>query len=245
MLSSLPRLGLLFTLLLLLAVASPARHTYALPPAGSDVVQVTAQVGLTSRLGQESIFFTGFATIERGEPYVDGGVAVVDLEMTALTMGGESITGPVTITQSATLWSLGELRSNQSGSDWPASAYIDVFIDVGAPGSPVEEITIHNETALHVLPQLPISFWPPTAVPWEAELSTCVSLLPALPKDVCVTDLLMTMSEVTSEVGGFSELPAISAPGGGTSMAVLWVLGLAGLAALTFACFARRRYGAR
>lgn len=243
------RSGLFFTLLLLLVAALPARQTYALPPAGSDVVQVTARVSLTSRLGQESIYFIGSATIERGEPYVDAGVAVVDLEMTELTLAGESITGLVTITQSTTLQSLGEIRSNQSGSDWPASAYIDVFVEIGAPASPGSEITVHNATAFHVLPmydgsELPISSWPPTAIPWQADFATCVSLLPILPKGVCVTELSMTMSATGAEVGGFAELPGVVTPGGGAPVGGLWLLGPAGLAVLAVVWVARRRFAA-
>lgn len=213
------RRSLWIALLLLLfgaGLALGAQQAYAYPPAGSDSMQVTAIVSLTSRLGQETITFSGIVTISRSDPYMNGGVEVVDLEVTSLALGGNSITGPVTITQSATYQSLGEIRSNQPGQDWPASAYLDIFVDVGAPASPSDTITKHNEDAIRVVPMfggspLSISSWPPSAVPWEAGLSSCVSLLPTLPKDVCVTSLSLVLNGAASgeEVGGLAELTRV------------------------------------
>jgi hypothetical protein len=193
-------------------LALAVQRAYAFPPAGTDDVQVAANVSLTSRLGQETINFSGTATISRGNSNMDGGVEVIDLKLVSLALAGDSITGPVTITQSATLQSLGEIRSNQPGQDWPASAYLDLFVDVGAPASPDPTITKHNEDPIHIVPMfqgspISISSWPPSAVPWEADLSPCVSLLPTLPKDVCVTSLSLTLSgENAGEVGGLAEL---------------------------------------
>ncbi len=213
------RRSLRIALLLLLLGAGlvlSAQQAYAYPPAGSDTMQATAIVSLTSRLGQETITFSGIVTISRSDPYMNGGVEVVDLAVTSLALGGNSITGPVIITQSATFQSLGEIRSGQPGQDWPASAYLDIFVDVGAPASPSDTITKHNEDAIRVVPMfggspLSISSWPPSAVPWEAGLSSCVSLLPTLPKDVCVTSLSLVLNGAASgeEVGGLAELTRI------------------------------------
>ncbi len=216
MLNHLSRSGLLFILAGFAAlVAAPASPAYAFPAAGTDNVQVSAEVSFTSRLGQETISFTGLVAIARSDPYDDGGVQVVDLEMISLTLGGDSVTGPVVITQSATTPSLGELRSNQPGQDWPAAAYLDVFVDVAAPASPGDTISKHNIEPIHALPmfgvaELPISSWPPAGIPWEASLSPCISLHPTQPKDVCMTGLTMTMSAVAG-VGGLSELPTVLA----------------------------------
>ena len=208
------KIALLLVLLGALVVM-PLRQAYAFPPAGSENVQVTTNISLTSRLGQETISFSGSATISRSDPYIDGGVEVVDLELIFLALGGTSITGPVTITQSDTFPSLGEIRSNQTGQSWPASAYLDIFFDVAAPASPNATITKHNEAAIHVVPMfqgspISISSWPPSAVPWEADLTPCVSLLPTDPKDVCVTNLSLILSGTNSgEVGGLAELASI------------------------------------
>ena len=208
------RLALLL-LLIGAGFALTAPEAYAYPPAGIDAVPVTADVSLTSRLGQETISFSGMATISRSDPYMNGGVEVVDLELTSLLLGGNSITGPVTISQSATFQSLGEIRADQPGQDWPASAYLDIFVDVSAPASPEGTITKHNEDAIRVVPMVgsspvSISNWPPLAVPWQADLSPCVSLLPTLPKDVCVTSLSMVFNGSPSgEVGGLAELARV------------------------------------
>ncbi len=213
------RRSLRIALLLLLFVAGlalAAEQAHAYPPAGSETVPITATASLTSRLGQETISFSGIATIARSDPYMDGGVDVVDLELTSLVLSGNSVTGPVTITQSATFPSLGEIRSDQPGQDWPASAYLDIFVDVSAPASPADTITKHNEDAIRVEPMsfgspLSISSWPPSAVPWETDLTSCVSLLPTVPKDVCVTSLgfVLIGGPTDGEVGGLAELARI------------------------------------
>ena len=249
MLKHLSRSGLLLILAGFAAlVAAPASPAYAFPPAGIDHVQVSADVSFTSRLGQETISVTGIATIARSDPYDDGGVQVVDLEITSLSLGGESITGPVVITQSTTTQSLGQIRSNQPGQDWPASAYLDVFVDVVAPASPQDTISKHNIEPIHALPmfagaELPISSWPPADIPWEASLSPCISLHPTQPKDVCMTALSMTMSAVTG-VGGFSELPSVlttRSEGPGANV-VLAVVGFGVVLAAGAMLLVRRRF---
>ncbi len=221
------KIALLLVLLGALVVM-PSQQAHAFPPAGSENVQVMSSVNLTSRLGQETIIFSGSATISRSDPYMDGGVEVVDLELISLALGGNSITGPVTITQSSTIPSLGEIRSNQAGQSWPASAYLDIFIDVGAPASPNATITKHNEAAIHVVPMfqgssISISSWPPSAVPWEADLTPCVSLLPTDPKDVCVTSLSLVLIGTNSgEVGGLAELASIGGVDASLSAADRW-----------------------
>jgi hypothetical protein len=213
-------------------LALAVQQAFAFPPAGTDDVQVVANVSLTSRLGQETINFSGTATILRGNSYMDGGVEVIDLELVSLALAGDSITGPVTITQSSAFQSLGEIRSDQPGQDWPASAYLDLFVDVGAPASPDPTITKHNEVAIRIVPMfggtpISISSWPPSAVPWEADLSPCVSLLPTLPKDVCVTSLSLSLSgENAGEVGGLAELASVGGAGaaqGGADTGNAWL----------------------
>ena len=249
MLNHLSRPGLLLILAGFAAlVAAPASPAYAFPPAGTDNVQVSAQVSFTSRLGQETIFFTGIAAIVRSDPYDDGGVQVVDLEMTSLTLGGGSVTGPIVITQSTTTQSLGEIRSNQPDQDWPASTYLDVFVEVAVPASPDDTISKHNIEPIHTLPmfegaELTISSWPPADIPWEADLSPCISLHPTLPKDVCITALSMTMSPVAG-VGGFSELPSVLATHS-EGLGVSVVLVVAGFGVALAACatlLVRRRF---
>ena len=229
----------LLALLLGAAFTLTAQQAHAYPPAGSDTVPVTATVSFTSRLGQETILFSGIVTISRSDPYMNGGVEVVDVELTSLALSGNSITGPVTITPSTSFQSLGEIRSDQPGQDWPASAYLDVFVEVAAPASPTTTISKHNEVAIQIVPMIggspvSISSWPPLAVPWEADLSPCV------------TSLSMLFNGVPSgeEVGGLAELARIGgADAGNPGVAggyVLAVLGTA-IALLGAFWFMRRR----
>ena len=57
----------------LLALSSTAG---ALPPAGDEALNVTVEVSISSRLGEETITLTGIAGIERDDPQMDGGVDV-------------------------------------------------------------------------------------------------------------------------------------------------------------------------
>lgn len=248
MLIPLARLGLVLAFVGVALLFTSLRAAHALPPAGTDEVQVTAQASVASRLGQETIDFIGTATFVRGAPYNDGGFDVVDVEMTALSLTGESLTGPVTITQNTTTQSLGEIRGASPGQDWPATAYIDVFVDVGAPASPEGTISKHNNDPIRVEPfyqgtPLTITSWPPNAVPWEADLTPCVSLAPVLPKDVCVTALTMTISGESAGVGGFTELPVLAAPPEGGAPPATWLVAGAGgaIAFVALAFLLRRR----
>ena len=219
MLNRLYLLGVLVLVTTPTGALMPGRQVFALPPGGTDALTVSAQAHLTSRLGQETIFFAGQATIVRSDPYMDGSVEVVDLEIVSLVLNGNSVTGPVTITQSPTLASLGEIRG-----DWPSPPSMDMFLEISAPASPNPTISLHNDASIHVQTMyqgspIAISTWPPTAVPWEADLATCAPLMPTLPKDVCITELSFTLSGTTlGGVGGVSELAPLGASGGRQDM---------------------------
>ena len=73
----------------------------ALPPAGTDSLGVSAEVSVVSRLGSETISLYGIAGLQRSDPVLDGGVERVDIEIASLHLEGNSLTGPVTIDQSA------------------------------------------------------------------------------------------------------------------------------------------------
>ena len=125
----------------------------ALPPAGTDVLDVSGEVSLTSLLGSETIPLSGTVTIQRSDPQIQGGVEVVDAEIVAMDLAGTSLTGPITVTESAILVSSGELQSQQPPpNQFPASSFFDVFLVVVAPASPSPTITLHNEVPLHLVP---------------------------------------------------------------------------------------------
>ncbi|MCI0776859.1 MAG: hypothetical protein J4N95_01650 [Chloroflexi bacterium] len=190
--------------LLAVGVISLTQSVSALPPAGSDTFNVTAEVGISSRLGEETIPLSGTFRVERGDPGIDEktGVEVVMAEITSIDLQGESLTGPVSINQSPVLASLGEIRSLQEPPDqFPADSFFDIFIEARIPASPQGELVLHNEDLIRLVPvegdsQVSIDSWPPVGVTYSAELDPCVALLPALPAEVCVESISITIGVV-------------------------------------------------
>ncbi|MCH8026293.1 MAG: hypothetical protein IH866_05810 [Chloroflexi bacterium] len=237
------------------ALVSGSRSAFAFPPAGQDYFGLRGQVSLVSRLGQETLELTGTATLERSDPYDDAGVQVIDIELVSMLLSGESVTGPVVVTESATLASIGEVRSQQPGQDFPADSFIDVFVVVAIPASPTPTVSVHNDVAARIVPmfggtQMPLTSWPPFASTYAASYDPCVPLLPADPKEICVTALSFRF-ESPGGVGGVSELAGeIGAPlaepaanGGGLSLLIVaaWVAaGFAAACALGGAWYVRR-----
>jgi hypothetical protein len=199
-----------------LAAVSPAR---ALPPAGTDVIAAAGQVSVVTVLGSETISVAGTATIQHGAAYIEGGVEVVDTEITALSLTGQSLTGTITISESATLVSSGELRGvYPPPAQWPASSFFDVFVVVQAPASPSPTITLHNDQALHMVPmangdEVYLGGWPPQGVAFVADTTPCVLLLPSLPMQACITGLSIMLG--VPPVGGIAGAPDVALPSGG------------------------------
>ena len=192
----------------LAALMRPA-PSLALPPAGTDVVPVTAQIGIRSLLGSETIDFTGSATIVRGSPYLQGGVEVVDAELTAMTLTGASVTGAVSISESATRVSTGRIESlYPPPQQYPASAVFDVYVVIQAPGSPGGTVTLRNDAPLH-LTTLYGSFnsWPPEGNALFSLPMPCLPLVPNLPAQACITSAIVGFPTNGGPVGGIAELP--------------------------------------
>ncbi|MCH8008275.1 MAG: hypothetical protein IIC91_05365 [Chloroflexi bacterium] len=195
-------------------VISLTQSVNALPPAGSDTFNVTAEVSISSRLGEETIPLSGTFHVERGDPVIDEqtGVEVVIAEVTAIDLQGNSLTGPVSINQSPGLASLGEIRSLQEPpAQFPANSFFDIFVEAHVPASPQSELVLHNEDPIRIVPveggsQVPINAWPPVGVTYGAELDPCVPLLlpdldprdpvPGFPAEVCVESISITIGVV-------------------------------------------------
>lgn len=181
-----------------------------LPPAGSDQLDVTGAVGVTSRLGSETFSLTGTATIDHGAPYMAGGVQVADLTLSDLNLTGNSLIGTIAITESTATASTGTLTGNMPPPEsLPASAAFNVFIYAVAPANPSPTITLYNTTPLYMVPTengspVPVELWPPRKATFVADTMPCVPLLPTLPLDACITSLTVTLR--LPGVGGMSEL---------------------------------------
>jgi hypothetical protein len=190
----------LVALLLVGGLLPPRATAGGLPPAGTDTLDANAEISVVSLLGAETISLTGTVTIERSDPRSDGGVEVVDAEIVSMDLEGTSLVGPISVTESVTFASIGEIRSLQSGEKFPASSFFDVFINVVVPGSPSPTLTLHNNEAMHLVPmsggnEVPLTAWPPSDVTYQDEPDPCIPLLPVLPAAVCVTMVSVTFRE--------------------------------------------------
>lgn len=177
----------------------------ALPPAGSDTFNITAEVGVASRLGEETIPLTGTFSVERGDPVIDEktGVEVVAAEIVAIDLQGESVTGPITVFHNPDFPSIGEIRSQQEPPvQFPADSFFDIFVEAGLPISGSRSSpTVHNEIPLRLVPvengiEVPLTEWPPIGVTYEANPEECVPLLPELPAEICVTHVSIVVGDL-------------------------------------------------
>ncbi len=193
----------------ILAAVAPGGVANALPPAGTDTVDVSGQISITSRTGQETVTLTGTATIQRAAPHMKGSVEAIDAEITALSLSGNSVTGPVTVTESPSLASNGEIRSLSDGS-FPATSFFNVYAVVVVPASPSPSVTLYNQSgAPLVFGNGSLNGWPPYNAVYITAPNPCVLLLPSVsnPAQICVTGGVMTLS--TAGVGGVTELAGI------------------------------------
>lgn len=188
----------------------------ALPPAGSDTFNITAEVGVASRLGEEIIPLTGTFGVERSDPVVDAitGVEVVSVEVVSIDLQGESVTGPVAVFHNPDFPSTGEIRSLQEPPiQFPADSFFDIFVEAGLPISGSRSSpTVHNEIPLRLVPmedgnQVPLAAWPPVGVTYEANPQECVPLLPELPAEICVTHVSIVMGDIKTPTPTFTPCP--------------------------------------
>jgi hypothetical protein len=192
----------------LLVVSWSSGVAHALPPAETDTVDVSGQVSITSRTGQESIALTGTATVQLAAPHTKGSVEANDAEITAISLSGNSITGPVTVTESPSSVSNGEIRSISDGS-FPATSYFNVYAVMVVPASPSPSITLHNDVPI-VMSVAALYGWPPSSATYTATPSPCVLLQPSIsnPAQICVTGASFTLSSPNA-VGGLTELASM------------------------------------
>ena len=154
---------------LVLAAVGNLPEARALPPAGTDVLRAAGQVTAESRTGIETINLSGMVTIQRGSPFLDGGVEVANTEITSMTLTGQSVVGPISVVESPTLASTGQLRALQPPPiEYPASSYFDVFVSVTVPGSPYGSLQLSNNAALHMAAATNVTAWPPVTLRYDS-----------------------------------------------------------------------------
>ncbi len=227
-------------MLVAIVMLAPTRPAFAsFPAAGTDVIPVTGQVSVSSRIGTETIALSGTATILRQPTHLESGFEVQTAEVTALSLTGDSVTGPVSVGESQTLTSNGELRALQTSGSYPASSFFDVYATITAPASPGGSMVLINSTPLHMAATASLNSWPQLSATYTATPSPCVALTPVFPKTICVTSASFTLG---GGVGGIAELANVSAAAG-SSRSATWeiALGAAGALAALGAAWSTRR----
>ena len=143
----------------------------AMPEPNDQALPVSAAVDVLTRFGAQHVVLTGVMALHTGTPYQDGGNAVVDVQLTQLYLTGASPLGRLTVSErrGGLQVSHGEIRSLQPGAQFPASSFLDLYVDVAAPDTPVGPLALHNESALRLVPwrkdsEVPLAAWPPLGV---------------------------------------------------------------------------------
>lgn len=145
-----------------LALGQPARNASALPPAGTDTLIAYGQTTIASRLGSETITLSGTVTVQRSAPFLDGGVQVVDAEITSMNLTGTSLVGPIVVLEHNVNQSLGELRALQpSPPEYPATSFFDMYAVVTIPANPSPTLQLQNNVPVRVTVLSNITEWPP------------------------------------------------------------------------------------
>jgi hypothetical protein len=161
--------GSIFGGLIALAVLRGSAPAGALPPAGTDTLGVEATVHIAARGGAEIFPLNGTVTIVREAPHLESGVEVSNAEITSMQLDGFSLIGSIRASESATMTSSGEIRSQQAGQEYPASASFDAYLTIASPASPLGVLNLHNNIVLHFVSIDDITAWPPAGVRFQMD----------------------------------------------------------------------------
>ncbi len=224
----------------LAGAGSPATAGGA-PIVGADVLPVAVVAEVGSLLGDDLVILRGWIEVIRGVPHIEDGIEVVDLEIANLELVGASRFGLVSVTErlnaGASYRSGGQLRSVTPDQTFPATATLNLFLDLEVPLSLAGPLLLHNEISLDVGPVSDntatlLEGWPPFGVTFErsngddclplmdeenveSELGLCIRSL-----SIGVAPLLASFS-VARDASQFHPadilgiLPAVAQPGVG------------------------------
>jgi len=187
--------------------------------AGRDLLPVVITANVESLLGNDRVVLTGWIEVERVNPRLEDGRSVVGLEVVQADLIGASRLGAVLVGERTQHASLGEIRALQAGAQFPASSFIDLFVDVSAPASTLGPIELHNEAPFHMALQsngeaLLLEAWPPLGRTYRYGApiagSGCIALLNP---DNSVHDLDLCVRDITMDIAPL--LPSFSVARGG------------------------------
>lgn len=140
----------------------------AYPLAGFDEFDSNAQV--TMNLTNPPIGLIGPVTgvgptrVQRGNPYIDGGLRTIDTEIVSMSLSGVLLGLPVSVRLNPGLPSTGRVQAQAPGTDFPADSFFDIFVEIQTPVG-----TFHNgpndpirmEAVINALPPLGVEYIPP------------------------------------------------------------------------------------
>ncbi len=164
---------------LVLAASGGSRASSA-PGQQRSLLPAAATADVISRFGALHVILTGRIEVTKSEPRIENGVSVFDLQVESVDLEGAGQLGVITVTErpdDGSHTSRGEVRALQTGSQFPASSYLDLYVDVEALDPPVVGPQhLHNETALHLVSwagqgEAPLSAWPPFGASYRLPLA--------------------------------------------------------------------------
>ncbi len=131
--------------------------TRKLPPAGIDTLAVTtAQVGIEF-FGPPGFVtlggLTGPTVVRRGNPFPSGPQEIIDTEIIAMNLTGNSIFGPVTVIERPDMVSPGQSKG-PLGDPFQLDSFFDVFVEVQLPGAPPGFQNLITQQPAHVQSQI-------------------------------------------------------------------------------------------
>ena len=180
------------------------------PPreAGADALPVVVIAEVVSLLGQERVILPGWVEVIRHPPRLEGGVVVVGLEIASLELRGASRLGRISVLErpddGLNYVSGGEFRGLQPGERFPASSFLELFleVDIDIPFSP-GALHLHNQTALRLIPSsdgqaATLTGWPPLGVTYERLLD--VDCVPLVASDNTETELGLCIESLDLQI---------------------------------------------
>jgi hypothetical protein len=139
----------------------------AYPGTGDDTMNTGASVTISlNGLPPGTPVLSGPSTVHRSDPCVGcgpGGRTYIDTEMVSMDLtGSDSALGPIHVRESPSRPSLGQIRQQSPGTDFPANSFFDIFVEIDtAMGTVHNELPIRMQAVINAIPPLLTVYIPP------------------------------------------------------------------------------------
>ncbi len=150
-------------------------RVWAYPPAGTDTFSSTAEVTVDLSFSGGPVIpltLSGPTTVLRSNPFLlpDGVTMAIDTSISLSLIGGGA-----TVVTAPSPPSTGQIQQITAGTDFPASSFFDVFVDITLPPNP----TVHNETPVVMTATPDLTAIPPTPGTTYVASLTCIPIFTA------------------------------------------------------------------